>query len=486
MNLAHGSLTKYLKWVSEKVDRHQAFMRSLKEWVKKHNSEGSQRLRDRSALAAAQAVTATEGRGRRFKKNWLFIEKDAYELESTPEEIAAAVYVTEDIDGVELEGIWVHKGKKGHHEVEDFVEKGVRKDTIIDDGQNQLDKDQSDTKFKALAQVFKDDEKAVSGKAKDMQSMESLLDILGLVGTRTKRPDSGNTDEEDDCSGGEPSTDEGESLDEDADDRASLLGRKTGNKKAVVKAKQKASPMATTGKALSSFSSSVTQLKASPSTTTGGGSSAASSASSNMAANAAKPSPSTSLQPGASPLGVIALDGRGERLKKSLRDGIADLEKELAKLKDIPCVEQDGSAASQKGARDKLKAHMKTGNNLLTKVNAMVGKLDKSPNKSHYEQESQDLESLRGATDACISLIKVLTGSGQATHAIIESIETAKKYGVEMSLHFEKEFFKAKAVSYIQYQQYDAFCDLFLPLSVQAASTSFLSWFLFSVWGTRC
>ena len=42
-------------------------------------------------------------------------------------------------------------------------------------------------------------------------------------------------------------------------------------------------------------------------------------------------------------------------------------------------MEQDGSAVSQKDARDKLKAHMKTGNNLLTKVNAMVGKLDKSP-----------------------------------------------------------------------------------------------------------
>ena len=146
LNLKYGSIKKYMKFVRESWDRHQAFTRSLKKFIQVHNRDPEQmRLRCRNELETAQTVDSVKATGKRFiKPSKTFVLVEDYRDQYGPAPSDKVKIEEEDVDGSGVQsGVWLEgaiRDRKGHYVLEDYFDKHVDHNTRIEDGQNVLTK----------------------------------------------------------------------------------------------------------------------------------------------------------------------------------------------------------------------------------------------------------------------------------------------------------------------------------------------------------
>ena len=334
-------------------------MRSLKTYISKRIEDpNATKVRDKKALKDAQTVSQVEEAGRQWKTHWFFIEKSTWEEENPEKDPKSIKWVKEalpDYGGKEVEGIWQRKQKKGYHEVMDYTGSSARKETVIDDGKEVLDAKQQETKFGALKNAFMEQSQDVSRKALDSADLVSLIASIHSKSTAASSGSAGSNNEDMFKDGDADSNDDEDEDDSDIDmmdedDMDRLMGK---DKKTPSKAKPAAS---------SSGHSSASAVKP------------VSSKASAVSSSGRKSLPARSPPPGkeqAQSRGnreVVALDGRTERLKKSLQDEITSLMNDLKPLQAFDEELESCSAENKAKMQEAMKLKIKQATAVLSKV----------------------------------------------------------------------------------------------------------------------
>ena len=100
-------------------------------------------------------MSTKQSSGFRRKQNLVFIEIDQYKEDiGEPSENGHKIE-KEMIDGIQKEGCWVSKDKKGYHNFEAFEETAAVHNTILDDGKSATSATQVKDKFEAVAPQVK-------------------------------------------------------------------------------------------------------------------------------------------------------------------------------------------------------------------------------------------------------------------------------------------------------------------------------------------
>lgn len=442
-------------------------MKSVEAWISKHNDNpGSHRLRDKKALHDAQETATVNKRGLRRKRNLVFIEKTAYEEEYGKATDNGLSYDKKVIDGVEVEGVWVQEGKKGHHRFEEYEDNSVECKTIVDDGQGELEAGQSRRKFELLSDAMQEE----NSKLKKGPCMDDLLEIAKK---RTADAGEGELDG-DGAAGCESDGQESEgchdSEDEAHDRRRSLLVGLTAKPRGPAAKAKGSAPKPSPAKSVSSApsqrstgaSSSCkprTPLKAKDLEALE--SSAASERASSPARSGRFGRRTPSKAEASKLRSVVALDGRGERLKSSIDEGLSEIKAQAVTMLDlnIPCEspacptdDQD----FQKAAKDKLAIMGKA----VSSLTQLILRTQRSANKDLLSGSLKEMEELRDKVRAAEAAIKVVNQKGCQPEAVIAAVSKADELEFAMSSPFRVAALYALAEQAVMYSKYQDLCEL--------------------------
>ena len=211
-----GGMKKFYNSIRDPVSKLHGFQRSVAFWIKRHNEPGRPlRLRDSKGLEESQNLTQNKDTGLRRKQNLIFVELEQFKQDFPERSTEKTDW--KSVDGVMKEGVWITTEQKGYHRFEAYEDDRLTHSTVLDDGKNNLNKDQVREKYNVAAEAWAETAKK---RREDNFSMGASIDNLlamaaacskGFVQAPEKKP--GNKNDSDDSDDDKSGT-----SDEDDDD----------------------------------------------------------------------------------------------------------------------------------------------------------------------------------------------------------------------------------------------------------------------------
>lgn len=188
----------YYKHVSKKANQndHRGFLASRKAWVRQHNEGGPTRKRLQSkkelqeALKQMQMTRSTGGKFIAPKKQ--FVTQEAWDSQQYGD-YDSTKEVIERLWGRDVKGIWIHAGKKGVYDYEEYQDSALQESELVHDSRTGLDEGLARKRKAALEQInqgsLQRDKMAVESKGSEL-SLEGVLDALRQGGYQPSSPKS--------------------------------------------------------------------------------------------------------------------------------------------------------------------------------------------------------------------------------------------------------------------------------------------------------
>jgi hypothetical protein len=453
-----GGLKAFAKWASDPIDRLHKFQRSVDVWIKKH-AAGQVRMRDKSDLKDAQSVVVENTTGRRRKQKLVFVELSTYLTDFGAPSDTGAKVETEEIDGKEVEGVWIAEGKKGYHKFEAYEDSGVKHSTVVDSGEGTLSSTQVQSKYMTLAKTMQDDAKKKVDNAK--HQLDNLIQLAlanhcpresrDTPKGGSKQADDLNDESDSDIASASNSSDEDEGL---GVEDVLPLGR------SIVKAKAKASPAVARKSASGAPASKPPNANAAAKRSK----SVASSTGTGAAASTAPSGPPASVRD------VAALDGRVDRVIENVKAEMEKMDPDLDNYLSI-AEETSSVAAEEQAFKAAMKERVTTGSALQKKVKDCITRIERSKAKPMLEEQLQELHDKEMSVKAALDLAKMLSIHMPPPEALQKSIEKCLSLGIKLSSSIQVLSLRATADTHFKFEKYT---DLCADLKIDSALISSL------------
>lgn len=188
----------YYKHVSKKANQndHRGFLASRKAWIRQRNEGGPTRKRLQSkkelqeALKQMQMTRSTGGKFIAPKKQ--FVTQEAWDSQQYGD-YDSTKEVIEHLWGRDVKGIWIHAGKKGVYDYEEYQDSALQESELVHDSRTGLDEGLARKRKAALEQInqgsLQRDKMAVESKGSEL-SLEGVLDALRQGGYQPSSPKS--------------------------------------------------------------------------------------------------------------------------------------------------------------------------------------------------------------------------------------------------------------------------------------------------------
>ena len=186
--------------------------------------------------------------------------------------------------------------------------------------------------------------------------------------------------------------------------------------------------------------------------------------------NTAVPKPQVQVKE-ETPDGMLALDGRGLRLKESLRKNVADYQEKLAPLSDF---------GDQYNWKDK-KAHnqrQKALQSLSNQVNNTLKRVENSTNKNGLREEHADMQDFSEQVQACVKL-NTLLGSNTLPPAgeLKSAIDAVTNLPAQLTSYVGSKVWlkllEASLQHHMLYREYENYCKLLMENAHEAFGFGF-------------
>ena len=189
MKVGNGGIKSFYKEVCKATDAMHKFRWSVAAWILANNTNWKMKLRkaDKHCIADAQTLSTHESAGLRRKQNLVFIEIEQYRADIGEPSDNGHNVDKHVIDGIQKEGCWVSRDKKGYHNFEAFEESAAVHQTVLDDGKSVISATQVKDKHEAVSSQVK-----ATAKRRREQS-ESSFDAL-LKMAQSQEPAKDNVD----------------------------------------------------------------------------------------------------------------------------------------------------------------------------------------------------------------------------------------------------------------------------------------------------
>ncbi|CAE7228135.1 unnamed protein product [Symbiodinium natans] len=465
----YGAHAEYLKKVKSKQVDHAGFLSSRDEYIKKQKGgRNRSSKKDKDDLKAVTTLKTMSDMGTRFEgPKMVFIDVNEWDA-ATDGALDESQVVEEVIGGKTVRGCYKRVGKKGHYDVRSFDQKVLRTETEEHSRKNakqQFAEESLKNKTEAIQAVFQGNQRdreavASEGKHIDCDDLLALLANLPGAGSASGQApgDSGTQDADEAADGDETlnpdhfSTDSG-SEDDDAGAAAARL-QSLGRKKAKATAKAKSSnSRASTlaGGALNKAAPPVSGLQSVKAAKT------ASVKASETAPVAVKKEPGL-LAAGS----VLSLDGRGLRLKESLKKEHCDL---LARLQHaLNAYDDDYNFTEKKQHAGKQKSL----NLILSAVSNQVKRVENSANKSAFSDELGNFEALKALVATAMEFNSALGGTSSNLKALEEGYAQLSPEGLRVGCCFWFKLLETKLEEMILYRNLAGYVGLLTEESYEA------------------
>ena len=391
----HASMKAYLDWKAADTTRHGPFLRVrtvLLKWCQQN--PGKNKLYSRSELSNMLEVYSRDETGLRATKGFVFIELETWREENPGKEPPQKMIDQQEVENDEGEmemktGVWVRKGKKGHHDFERYRDKAF--------GTKQIHKavDGPDVGAETL-QNFRDAALQQMGVS-SLKSAVSALDLLAIAEKSLEQADTSTEQKEPDTS--DDVSDAAEDRREQKDSKSCFgLAAMASGQKAVPKAGAKAAPKVAAVKVAKGIAKTVAVPASTPTKIN----------KNNIVASS--PSPSAS----AAELGLAELgqlDGRLERMLNRLREDLEKVKPELDAIEKSFTIEDEedacgGGAKFQKCGKDAI---VKCGT-VTTKVSACKYTLARSKHPHEATKQYEEaIDSILSYTKQAKELWKMMS-----------------------------------------------------------------------------
>ena len=473
---------KYVNVDQKDKSIHHAFLVSLEEWIRQHNSaphktrplccihflfflvpNGSNtkylyniffrecfqdfeyivvRLLDKKAVTSAKTKVETKTKvGMKIKappKEFILVENwDEAKFALIQDEKIADMF----IDGVKKKGVVRMKGLKGHYELQEYEDQALEETTEEHDSKQHLFGNEAlENKRTALRVVFQEAANERNAVALDKVQETSVDDILKLLKTLPQSSgasaasgsDGAGQEEEQDATVAPTAAEADPSEEEEEDDalptqRLGLaLGKKQPPKpKAAAKPKAVAAPVGLT-------------LNPNPNPNQ-----------CELFAGSAEETRSNS---------TFALDGRGQRFKETLNKILGENEEKL--LEQVRFEDDDlASAEAKKNSNAKTRAF----NGILTSLSNLEKRIAKSPNKGAFEEEVRRFSGLTARVQALqkfnAELIKPTPDPTEIVSALEEIEQFPERFAVILGKATRQKLLDTKLNQCMTYRDFAAYAD---------------------------
>ena len=474
----------YYKHVSKKANQndHRGFLASRKAWVRQHNEGGPTRKRLQSkkelqeALKQMQMTRSTGGKFIAPKKQ--FITQEAWDSQQYGD-YDSTKEVIEHLWGRDVKGIWIHAGKKGVYDYEEYQDSALQESELVHDSRTGLDEGLARKRKAALEQInqgsLQRDKMAVESKGSEL-SLEGVLDALRQGGYQPSSPKSNLAGAHqaavEDCQ--DDSSSEGTKSSSGSEKNglcASFFGpskpkqhqapaNPDAKKKPGRRGEQQASNPATASSKPSTSRPSTAATGQDPPKQQPGprgrdAKGKASSSSTGFGKQGSQDSGNTLLA-----------DGRAQRALRNLQDKVVELKSKLAKVKvddAVPEPDAHSQATFKQSCADRI-AEVKS---IGRQAREHSKRMDKSSNRDLFDNELKDLDSLEAAALALQNLFTAASSSTSSPEFVLTSVEESSKHlellGVEsLGTCYTLRLALAKAAQNCLYSEYDKFYEQFL------------------------
>ncbi|CAE7538291.1 unnamed protein product, partial [Symbiodinium sp. CCMP2592] len=438
----YGSQAEYLKKVEAKQVDHDEFLKSRAEYVKKMKKGGQAgartKKREKEDLKTASTLKTVKDTGVRFEGPLMqFIDitqwdaKEDGVLDET-KIVEEAGFLSQEINGETVKGIYKMRGRRGCYDVRNFDTKKARTETEEHSKKDSkamfADQALANKKVAIQAAFTETHQERVSKAVEaaptsyDAEGILALLQSSVLGGNATAasglaKPADNDQKESDGSDESNAELDESSSESDDEGKAQERLQSLAGKKKAKAKSQPKAAPKASTAKAGPTRSTVSVSLPPVEKTQSQQPSKASA-----PSQPAKKPS-SDDFGAVASPAKTLNLDGRGMRLKDSLKKELAELklkfEGQLGFGNDYNFLDKKEHAARQRSL---------TG--VSNSVQNSMRRIENSPNKVSFESEIEGFESLRSLVQHALDLNTALASTTGGPKAIEDLYECLKENGL--------------------------------------------------------
>ena len=467
----------YYKHVSKKANQndHRGFLASRKAWVRQHNEGGPTRKRLQSkkelqeALKQMQMTRSTGGKFIAPKKQ--FVTQEAWDSQQYGD-YDSTKEVIEHLWGRDVKGIWIHAGKKGVYDYEEYQDSALQESELVHDSRTGLDEGLARKRKAALEQInqgsLQRDKMAVESKGSEL-SLEGVLDALRQGGYQPSSPKSNlaaahqaavEDSQDDSSSEGTKSSSGSEKMDcappflAPANQNNIRLQQTLTQRRSQVDAgssKPAIQPQPSTSRP-STAATGQDPPKQQPGPRGRDAKGKASSSSTGFGKQGSQDSGNTLLA-----------DGRAQRALRNLQDKVVELKSKLAKVKvddAVPEPDAHSQATFKQSCADRI-AEVKS---IGRQAREHSKRMDKSSNRDLFDNELKDLDSLEAAALALQNLFTAASSSTSSPEFVLTSVEESSKHlellGVEsLGTCYTLRLALAKAAQNCLYSEYDKFYE---------------------------
>ncbi|CAJ1345289.1 unnamed protein product, partial [Effrenium voratum] len=162
---------------------------------------------------------------------------------------------------------------------------------------------------------------------------------------------------------------------------------------------------------------------------------------------------------------AFSLDGRGLRLKESLRRQAQDLKQKLAQMMDFG---EDYDFEDKRKAAGRQKSLQSFKTNLATQLK----RVENSANKAGVSEEVEQLQTLTQRTERASSLNSCLTQAAPSSEDFLEAVQAVCKleslYNAKVGHRVWRKLLEAKCHHHMLYREYKSYAGLFEETCLEA------------------
>ena len=461
----HGPHGDYLKKVENKSVDHTAFLSARADFLKRQaKSEKVFRTlkKDRDQVrAAVTTLTTVQKTGTRFiGPEMTFVDIADWDPTSYGE-LDESKVVEETINGKSIRGIYVMTGKKGHYKVQSYDDRAQRQETeehSRKDAKEMFADQALQNKVDAINAVFHENQRdreasAVAAKIMDTDSILAMI-ATGAIPScgPSAAPGQAATAE-----AGEPETLDVLSSDSCSDDggaaaaRLAALKKKPNSKNAKPAAKPKANVKTVQA-------AEPTRPVAKPSDSSNPPPSKPRDSSSPALS---KESRTKAAVPSEDRFDVLALDGRGMRLREALRKERHEL---AQKFEPLCGFGNDYNFTDKKQHATRNRSI----NSVLSAAVNQIKRIDGSANKAAFLQEQRDFEDLKGLLTAAVDFNNALHSQVSSPKALQEGYDTLLPHGLRVGSCFWFKMLETKLNETMTFRNLKDYVLVLAPDSYEA------------------
>jgi len=439
LKLKFGSIKKYWKWQAAQQGRHQPFLDARKKLIRKINDDPSAyRIKDAKSLKSemAEQLSAVEVGGQQWEDDWDFVEKSVFLKENPHASPAEYAFVTEEVKGQKLEGVWVRLGASGHHKMKRFSGKWAQKVKVLDDGQNVISQAQVKDKFQSMVTKQREE----SSKAeKGSISMARLLALSGME----HEPEN---DDADDASS------DNSGADSDDDSEGSDFNFFSSKKEIKCPTKK-----------LSSASTKSTTSSHKP------GAGKAPSVTSSSPLSALPDDVASRVGSGRA---AVAMDGRTERTKTAV--ALCIREKWPAFIEAIKLTGAYTNGDEEHAFKEAVRVKLGAAQLLLTELKLNKAKVQRSTGRTFMVDEDKQVSEMVEAVAAAVDALKIFTTVGMDDQQIVDTLDACDKNGCTLGEAFARKAIMAAVGAASRYGRYEDACLACVQGSTQVSGALYI------------